>query len=122
MVSKCNDNIDKKEVSSSRMLELWKRAIETQKALLLDATELSPDSLLERVEEFEAISQATEHSYPALIVSGLEGTGTDLLNSESKLPIYDDDDDKEEEAGMSSDTEADDEMYEFYDNDASEAI
>lgn len=117
VVSKCHNNVAKKEVSSSRMLELWKRAIESQKALLLDATELNPDSLLERVEEFEASSQATEHSYPALIVSGLEGT--DLLNSES----YDDDhQEEEEEDAMPSDAETDDEMYEFYDSDVREAI
>ncbi|KAM0951248.1 putative RNA-binding, CRM domain, YhbY-like superfamily, CRS2-associated factor, plant [Dioscorea sansibarensis] len=117
VVSKCHNNVAKKEVSSSRMLELWKRAIESQKALLLDATELNPDSLLERVEEFEASSQATEHSYPALIISGLEGT--DLLNSES----YDDDhQEEEEEDAMPSDAETDDEMYEFYDSDVREAI
>lgn len=51
-------------------MSLWKRALESNKALLLDETELTPDSLLERVEQFEGISQAAEHSYPALILSG----------------------------------------------------
>ncbi|KAJ0976461.1 hypothetical protein J5N97_018426 [Dioscorea zingiberensis] len=92
VVGACN-NIPKKEVSSSRMLALWKRAIESHKAMLLDITELSPDSLLQRVEEFEAISQPAEHSYAALIVSGLDGT--DLHKAESKLSIDDDDDDDE---------------------------
>ncbi|XP_010914759.1 CRS2-associated factor 2, chloroplastic [Elaeis guineensis] len=58
----------KKQLSSPKMLSLWKRAIDSSKALLLDETELSPDSLLQRVEEFEGMSQATEHSYPALIL------------------------------------------------------
>ncbi|KAG1326105.1 CRS2-associated factor 2, chloroplastic [Cocos nucifera] len=64
-----SDNcITEKELSSPKMLSFWKRAIDSSKALLLDETELSPDSLLQRVEEFEGMSQATEHSYPALIL------------------------------------------------------
>lgn len=58
----------KKELSSPKMLSLWKRAIDSSKALLLDESELSPDSLLQKVEEFEGMSQAAEHSYPALIL------------------------------------------------------
>lgn len=48
---------------------LWERAIDSNKALLLDEIGLAPDDLLEKVEEFERISQATEHSYPAFIMS-----------------------------------------------------
>lgn len=61
---------DKKTViSSPKMMSLWKRAIETNKALLLKENHLSPDDLLEIVEEFDDVSQATEHSYPAQIIS-----------------------------------------------------
>ncbi|RDX80837.1 CRS2-associated factor 2, chloroplastic, partial [Mucuna pruriens] len=51
--------------TSPKMLSLWKRAIESSKALLLDELNLGPDALLEKVEEFEAVSQAMEHSHPA---------------------------------------------------------
>ena len=58
------------------MLSLWRRAIDTSKALLLDEIDLGPDALLEKVEEFEGLSQVTEHSYPAIVLSGGEdGTG-----------------------------------------------
>lgn len=64
----------KQEVIRSKMFLLWKRALDSQKALLLDDnTELSPDSLLEKVEESQSMSQASEHSYPALIMSSAEG-------------------------------------------------
>ncbi|XP_043708860.1 CRS2-associated factor 2, chloroplastic [Telopea speciosissima] len=59
----------KTEISNPRMMSLWKRAIESRKALLLEDTGLGPDALLERVEAFVGMSQAKEHSYPALIVS-----------------------------------------------------
>lgn len=55
--------------SSPRMMSLWQNAIGLGKAWLLDQIELGPDELLERVEEFESVSQVTEHSYPALILS-----------------------------------------------------
>ncbi|RYR65139.1 hypothetical protein Ahy_A03g011116 isoform B [Arachis hypogaea] len=55
--------------TSPKMLSLWKRAIESSKALLLDEFNLGPDALLEKVEEFEGVSRAMEHSYPALILS-----------------------------------------------------
>lgn len=67
---------DTKTVDSSpKMMSLWKRAIESNKALLLDEIDLGPDDLLMKVEEFETISQATVHSYPALIVSNEDGPG-----------------------------------------------
>lgn len=56
--------------SSPKMMSLWKNAIESSKALVLDEIGLGPDELLEKVEEFERVSQATVHSYPALILSG----------------------------------------------------
>lgn len=54
---------------SPKMLSLWKSAIESNKALLLEEFNLGPDALLEKVEEFEGISHATEHSHPAFISS-----------------------------------------------------
>uniref|UniRef100_A0A5B7BT68 CRM domain-containing protein n=1 Tax=Davidia involucrata TaxID=16924 RepID=A0A5B7BT68_DAVIN len=68
---------DTKTVSSSpRMMSLWKRAIESSKALLLDEIDLGPDALLKKVDEFEDMSQATEHSYPVLVSSSEDGTGS----------------------------------------------
>ncbi|KAJ1432356.1 CRS2-associated factor 2, chloroplastic [Sesbania bispinosa] len=55
--------------TSPKMLSLWRSAIESSKALLLEEFDLGPDALLEKVEEFEGISQAIEHSYPAFILS-----------------------------------------------------
>lgn len=60
--------------SSPRMMSLWKRALESNKALLLTETDLGPDALLEKVEEFEGMTQAAEHSYPALVISGQDRT------------------------------------------------
>lgn len=57
--------------------------IDTNKALLLDELDLDPDALLTKIEEFEGISQATEHSYPALILSSEDGTS-------SSIQVYED--------------------------------
>jgi hypothetical protein len=59
---------------SPKMLSLWRNAIDSSKALLLDELELDlcPDLLLKRVEDFESTSQAMEQSYPALIVIDAE--------------------------------------------------
>lgn len=73
--------------SSPRMMSLWKRAIESNKAVLLDETDLGPDALLERVEEFERMTQATEHSYPALVHSVEDSMST----SEAEDKIFKDD-------------------------------
>lgn len=62
------ESIPGNEVFSTKMVSLWKRALESNKAMLLDDTELSPDSLLKRVEDFEGLSQSAEHSYNALII------------------------------------------------------
>ncbi|PIA37958.1 hypothetical protein AQUCO_02900067v1 [Aquilegia coerulea] len=59
----------KKEVFMPRLLSLWKRALKLKKALLLDEIELGPDALLDKVEAFEEMAQATHHSYPAVIVA-----------------------------------------------------
>lgn len=95
--------LDTKAVSASpKMMSLWKSAIESSKALLLDEIGLGPDALLKVVEEFEGISQATEHSYPALVMSSEDGTGGtkaeyEGCNSEdySEDEMYNDDDDDE---------------------------
>ncbi|KAK0597483.1 hypothetical protein LWI29_025801 [Acer saccharum] len=84
---------------SPKMMSLWKRAIESSKALLLDEINLGPDDLLKKVEEFENISQATEHSYPALVLSSEDGTSSSTTTLEydesenySDSDIYPEDD------------------------------
>jgi hypothetical protein len=61
------------------MLSLWKSAIEANKALLLEEFNLGPDALLEKVEEFEGISHATEHSYPAFTSSSENAFETSVV-------------------------------------------
>lgn len=79
-------------ISSPRMMSLWKRAIESNKAVLLDETDLGPDALLERVEEFERMTQATEHSYPALVHSG-----EDIMSySQTEDKVFQDDEEFED--------------------------
>ncbi|KAJ0446348.1 putative RNA-binding, CRM domain, YhbY-like superfamily, CRS2-associated factor, plant [Helianthus annuus] len=72
----CSENSYESEIRSSisspRMTQLWRRAIESSKAMLLEDIELGPDDLLKVVEEFETVTQVTEHSYPAVIVSNKE--------------------------------------------------
>ncbi|XP_030472019.2 CRS2-associated factor 2, chloroplastic [Syzygium oleosum] len=80
----CKDRDVKKVISSPKMTSLWERAIQSSKALLLDELNLSPDDLLKKVEEFEGITQATEHSYPALVLSSERATG-------SSVAAYEDD-------------------------------
>ncbi|XP_027921845.1 CRS2-associated factor 2, chloroplastic [Vigna unguiculata] len=64
------NHVDNNVVNTSpKMLSLWKRAIESSKALLLDEFNLGPDCLLEKVEEFEIASQALDHSHPAFSLS-----------------------------------------------------
>ncbi|KAF8387701.1 hypothetical protein HHK36_026355 [Tetracentron sinense] len=75
-------------ITSPRVMALWKRAIGSSKALLLDEIELGPDALLEKVEEFEGMSQATEHSYPALILSSGDGASSSEVDGDD----YDEDD------------------------------
>ncbi|KAK6922249.1 RNA-binding, CRM domain [Dillenia turbinata] len=74
--------------SSPKMLSLWKRALESSKALLIDEKGLGPDALLKKVEEFEGMSQATEHSFSALVLS--TGDDTTNLNTGSGSDIEDD--------------------------------
>ncbi|ONK61649.1 uncharacterized protein A4U43_C08F32150 [Asparagus officinalis] len=72
------------EASKPKMFLLWKQAIDSHKALLIDENaELTPDSLLERVEEFQGMSQAAEHSYPALILRGGEDTNNTVKSNDN---------------------------------------
>ncbi|KAK9052739.1 hypothetical protein SSX86_029369 [Deinandra increscens subsp. villosa] len=75
-------------ISSPRMTQLWRRAIELSKAVLLEDIELGPDDLLKVVEEFATVSQVTEHSYPAVIVSK-----EDSRNRDHEDEDYSEDDD-----------------------------
>lgn len=97
------------------MMSLWKRAIESSKAILLDEIDLGPDALLRKVEEFESISQATEHSYPALVLSNEDGINNSMSAFEdgSLSENFDEDD-----------TYSDDEYEEdeYYDSDSFEEV
>ncbi|XP_022776124.1 CRS2-associated factor 2, chloroplastic-like [Durio zibethinus] len=72
----------KKVISSPKMMSLWKRAIESNKALLLDEIALGPDALMEKVEEFEGTSLATEHSCEAVVLSSEDGSGSSMAELE----------------------------------------
>jgi hypothetical protein len=68
------------------MFKLWKSAVDSSLALLLDdaeANNLTPDSLLTLVEEFSVTSQAVEHSFPALLVTN----GDDSLSAEYLISV-----------------------------------
>ncbi|GMH31129.1 hypothetical protein Nepgr_032972 [Nepenthes gracilis] len=79
----------KSMTSSPRTMFLWKRALESSRALFLEDTELDPDALLKMVEEFEGMTYSIEHSYPAIILSSEDNTISSA--SESKEPFCDDD-------------------------------
>jgi hypothetical protein len=97
------DNSDAKIVSSSpKMMLLWKHALESNKAILLDEIDLGPEALLTKVEEFEGISQATEHSYPALVMSSEDGSSNSISTFE---------DDSHSENFSEDDMYSDDEYY-----------
>ncbi|KDO82355.1 hypothetical protein CISIN_1g018444mg [Citrus sinensis] len=102
--------------SSPKMISLWKRAIESTKALVLDEINLGPDDLLKKVEEFEGISQAAEHSYPALVLSREDGASSSMAEYEdgSQSENYD-----EDEFYPEDDFNDDDE---FYDSDSSDVV
>ncbi|KAJ6719595.1 CRS2-ASSOCIATED FACTOR 1 CHLOROPLASTIC [Salix purpurea] len=84
------------------MMSLWNHALESNKAVLLDEIDLGPDALLRKVEEFEAISQATEHSYPALVMSSEDGSSNSISTFE---------DDSQSEFFSEDDVFSDDEYY-----------
>ncbi|KAL6850068.1 hypothetical protein ACP4OV_020695 [Aristida adscensionis] len=79
-----NTQVAIREVLGPKMFKLWKSAVESSLALLLDDTEvndLTPDSLLSRVEEFNVTSQAVEHSFPALLVAS-DDRNSEVLSAE----------------------------------------
>lgn len=113
--------------TSPKMLSLWNRAIESRKALLLDEFNLGPDALLEKVEEFEGISQATEHSYPAFISSSEDGLKVSFANfedgtedSQSSDGLYNEDDDEDDDNydDYPDDEYDEDDLYDIVDSSA----
>lgn len=86
----------KTEKSSPRMMSLWQSAIDSGKALLLDNTDLDPEELLEKVEEFGSVSQVVEHSYPALVMSS-EDNSLHTKHHHSNTTENSDDYDEQEE-------------------------
>uniref|UniRef100_A0A0A9CJ03 Caf2 n=1 Tax=Arundo donax TaxID=35708 RepID=A0A0A9CJ03_ARUDO len=79
-----NTQAPTREVLGPKMFKLWKSALESSLALLLDDAEanaLTPDSLLMRVEEFSVTSQAVEHSFPALLMANGE-RNAEVLSAE----------------------------------------
>ncbi|WVZ10063.1 hypothetical protein V8G54_014593 [Vigna mungo] len=99
--------------TSPKMLSLWKHAIESSKALLVDEYDLGPDCLLKRVEEFEIASQALEHSHPAFSMSVKENdseasTATANFENSYSSDNFPAEDDDEEDYDDYHDDEDDD--------------
>ncbi|MCD7449093.1 CRS2-associated factor [Datura stramonium] len=93
--------------SSPKMMSLWKNAIDSGKALLLGDIDLKPDDLLNKVEEFVSISQATEHTYPALVLSSKRvPEQSELIWKGSS-----DDDDNDSDDEISDDDDHEDKYY-----------
>ncbi|KAK4356431.1 hypothetical protein RND71_025402 [Anisodus tanguticus] len=101
----CSKRDAKTGSSSPRMMSLWKNAIDSGRALLLDDIDLKPDDLLNKVEEFESISQAIEHTYPALVLSS-KGAA-----EQSKLTWKGSSDDDNDSNDESSDDDYEDKYY-----------
>ncbi|TKY58664.1 CRS2-associated factor 2 [Spatholobus suberectus] len=110
--------------TSQKMLSLWNRAIESSKALLLDEFNLGPDALLEKVEEFEAVSQALEHSHPAFTMpseNDAEGSTANFEDSYSGdgLPTEEEEEeDEDEEDYVDHHDDEDDDLYDAVDTSA----
>ncbi|KAL0705047.1 hypothetical protein Bca4012_071472 [Brassica carinata] len=79
-------------ISNPKMISLWKRAVESSKAVILEELDLTPDVLLEKVEEFEGTSQAAEHTFTALVLPGNDGA-EDYVDDEDRPEEYSDIDD-----------------------------
>ncbi|XP_071702187.1 CRS2-associated factor 2, chloroplastic [Rutidosis leptorrhynchoides] len=82
-------------ISSPRITSLWRRAIESSNAMLVEDIGLGPDDLLKVVEEFEKISQVTDHSYPAVIVSNQKSQSEEEDYSEDEDYFDDEESDNE---------------------------
>ncbi|CAD6231534.1 unnamed protein product [Miscanthus lutarioriparius] len=94
MNSSDTDQVAIREVLRPKMFKLWKSAVDSSLALLLDdaeANDLTPDSLLTLVEEFSVTSQAAEHSFPALLVTNgevnTESLSAEYINDEPETSI-----------------------------------
>lgn len=112
-------HISKMVSTSPKMLSLWKSAIDSNKALLLEEFNIGPDALLEKVEEFEGISHATEHSYPAFTSSSedaFEGSNVYLQDGTENSYSSDGVDDVDD-YDNSSDDEDD---YDYYNDEDDE--
>ncbi|CAA7036007.1 unnamed protein product [Microthlaspi erraticum] len=79
-------------ISSPKMISLWKRALESSKAVILEELDLSPDNLLQKVEEFAGTSQAAEHTFTALVLPSNDGA-EDYVDNEDRSEEYSDLDD-----------------------------
>ncbi|KAL6615259.1 hypothetical protein ACP70R_037529 [Stipagrostis hirtigluma subsp. patula] len=101
-----------REVLGPKMFKLWKSAVESSLALVLDDSEvngLTPDSLLTRVEEFSVTSQAVEHSFPALLMANGDGNpevlSAELMEDESETGSAGHQEDQHEQSPDHSDDE-----------------
>ncbi|KAK8484066.1 hypothetical protein V6N13_017478 [Hibiscus sabdariffa] len=121
VAAKSNDDSStpdaKTVVSSPKMMSLWRRAIESSKALLLEEIALGPDALLEKVEEFEGMSLATEHSCEALVLSSEDGS-SGSSSAEFEGGSY------SEDFGDENDLYSDDDTVDdkYYDDDSFEEV
>lgn len=79
-------------ISSPKMISLWKRALESSKAMILEELDLNPNNLLKKVEEFEGPSQAAEHTYAALVL--LDRRDGSMADDDGN---YEEDDDHDED-------------------------
>ncbi|CAH8253327.1 unnamed protein product [Arabidopsis lyrata] len=80
-------------ISSPKMISLWKRALESSKAVILEELDLGPDDLLKKVEELEGTSLAAEHSYTAMVLSNTDGAAEDYVDDKDRSEEYSDIDD-----------------------------
>ncbi|TVU21107.1 hypothetical protein EJB05_30723, partial [Eragrostis curvula] len=106
-----NAQVEIREVLGPKMFKLWKSAVDSSLALLLDdaeAKDLTPDLLLTKVEEFSITSQAVEHSFPALLVTNGERNPEVLSDDESETSGIGNQDQFEQPPNLS-----DDEHFEF---------
>ncbi|GAB2280484.1 CRS2-associated factor 2 [Dionaea muscipula] len=92
-------DLDYPAISSPRIMSLWKHALESSKALLLEETILDPDALWAKVEEFEGMTVASqqhgrgpaaEHADHFLV--GKISDGNDGYSDDDGNDIYSDDD------------------------------
>ncbi|EOA40031.1 hypothetical protein CARUB_v10008723mg [Capsella rubella] len=87
-------------ISSPKMISLWKRALETSKAVILEELDLGPDDLLKKVEELEGTSLAAEHTYTALVLPDSDGAAEEYVeDKDQSVEYYSDIDDDFDDEG-----------------------